>query len=1127
MPNNAHRCILLWSHRVDKSSSLFFSPFSSAFFAPRYHVYSSKYQQRTKTISTHNLQNYTQDANNWLNNLIHSSVFEDGKQEVGNAVSVLWETLRGIDELTMKAHVDKMNILCYSNLKNADQIAKMSISDIKSLLELSKVPVNPQDLTTEEMQKACVNLMLGLLEKMSTRELQEHLNAVQWNTMAFKRDQMLQALRLWVQHPQCQLFKSSRFHGRLTAAHLRNQESLSDLKFYCHEEINSMSIERLSQVLSQRNQSVDTGGAYTSPADLQVSTNLPSKSMQSNINPPSIPPELFVLQNRLKAFQEFVVLRLFGQQDCREFLRKRFWTRQINNMAISQMRIRCLKYIHVPNIKKYYLHQIGKNLSPSSYNEQALAARREWATKEDDILEKCLDHSRSVYSYIIKNGSFIELSDDVDIYDEKMKFTDYHIPKSVSIDRENILNYAPRVAFDGETKLWSLSDELAWKSQKPDLWIIVSNMAYVYYGMKRSPEQCKKRWLALQNQRTLSENISAYTDEKRSIKDENNEDRIQNPKANFPKNVSINKISSKELDVDLNKLLVPVTYFKKQNDDVLRDYLNTIRQDTEGTRANLQERIWNFHQYQVLNNLSQDTLAQFLHGNFWKTCNMQRSRFSEILNFDTLKIRALMCLRNPLYGEFLNFRTRKLMPADVETVRVLLEESLIEVKRRYAQYSLLFNNDKNQPELHKYVMRYFERDEYENSGVFQNNPSHVQSGIQITIDSLKKEGSSSLQKLLKDNVMSYDGSTALWQIRFQEVLENPKTNPWRLIAAILNQNYGITLSPFSCYQLLVKNIVPLPKQYSRSLAGSSIKELEHNVEEPTELKVQEPLDFKMDIRSENLPIYSIPELKSMDRAQLFDTLNQYQEEVNHSDLSNTEVIYRIVKYQDQLIINQLSDVKVREKLDQVKWKEGVFKSSKFAYLVWTRHPHIQFMLKVPSLDPELSLKGGISLNQTKKLVESYKNAVSYFSKLDDSHKNSIPQLSESLSALVGEGISEQQKSHVPQYDNVDMKFPQYWSDKDEKIFSSSKLDFWSVLHVYAMEEGLYRSKMSLKRHFERYKPSKILRRRLRKLRPERKRHFIQKDRIKIRSYRDLSVFRKEPASAQIRGDSFDWSRLND
>jgi hypothetical protein len=206
-------------------------------------------------------------------------------------VELLLEAWTGIDEFSLKPHVDKMNgtrrfdsldsfyvaVLINTSLTPWKQIEKMPMKKLASILEIARVPEELRSVSDCDILRVTVrNTMLAVIEKMSLRELLAHLNRVQWVTYDHSRESMKEALRLWLMHPDTQLFSRRRFEGTLLGRHL-TERFLTNMPFMLNHEIKAMTEAQVSDALTVRGQS--TVGNHLAKIERLMCVLMPLESL--------------------------------------------------------------------------------------------------------------------------------------------------------------------------------------------------------------------------------------------------------------------------------------------------------------------------------------------------------------------------------------------------------------------------------------------------------------------------------------------------------------------------------------------------------------------------------------------------------------------------------------------------------------------------------------------------------------------------------------------------------------------------------------------------------------------------------------------------------------------------------
>ncbi|KAI3638697.1 hypothetical protein MIR68_003195 [Amoeboaphelidium protococcarum] len=421
----------------------------------------------------------------------HIGEYEQAQRSISmikaTPIDVLIETMKGYDEISMKTQVDKISILGYIGINNVDQIQQLQTEQLKDILRVGKISQQIYAyLDVDELRAAVRNLMLGVVEKMSNKEFSHYMSEINWATFGNNWEQNKEALRVYVQYPQCQLFNVTKYKGVVFGGHLRTSNlELSEMEFIPNIVVRKvMTYNQLKSALTQRYQSVQ--------GDRQA------------------------LVDRLLAFQEFVMLRAFERYDARLFLSKIYWNVHKDIMNTDSLRKRCVQYLHFP----YCQNWMRRSLHNESYSMS-------WSEEQDEVLKKSYKSAVELYKH---HRNWFDLSQDQQVgafsptqsssssssfmatsltpyYNSDLirEAVNQYLPSHVRVARSHILYFAPRFAFDGQTRLWSIADEVLWRARQPDFWLLVSGIARYNYQVKKTADQCMTRYNDLQRRNTASQ----------------------------------------------------------------------------------------------------------------------------------------------------------------------------------------------------------------------------------------------------------------------------------------------------------------------------------------------------------------------------------------------------------------------------------------------------------------------------------------------------------------------------------------------------------------------------------------------------------------------------------------------
>jgi hypothetical protein len=644
-------------------------------------------------------------SNEGITAAIHSAVFQPSPL-TSAPVEVLIETLKGIDELTMKAHADKLNLLSSSRLYHIKQINRMSSDEMRSVLDYGRVPTSlTQNLDSLDLRVAVKNLMLGVVQKMTTRELSDHLASNNWATFNVQKDQMREACRLWVQMPESELFVRQRYKGTLIARHLK-QDKVHYIKMFFNSEIQQMRRFQLEDLLSRRQQ-VTTGSTEE-------------------------------LQSRLEAFQQFLILRVYSGQDCKNFLKNIAWSHSLSRVTIESIRRRCLLYLQHPQVTKY----CGRGIKCFK-----------WTDTMDAHLQKAVLSAESTFARINKHMKPLsqELAPlETETKTEYLVRISHHlIPGDIRIDRSRIIDAAPILAFDGETCLWTKSLDLEYRAAQPDFWVIVAGIMNASYNGHFTSQSCLQRWGSLKRARSGRDD-SAFA----------------NTNTEFDHLIDTTSSTRKPPPP------IPFVEINAMSEQRLKDELGYRNQSVVGSVSELRHRLMVYCQYTVLYVHSVKQLRETLEKNYWEApCDLSE---------EMVRKRALMWLQNPAYYLFL--RRSEVSDPDIEDVKGVVAKALERAKHLV--------NPEGDAVWEQLLKKRFDPTKVSNQS---NAAAALISGVLSSVG--KGYG---VKPDARKQILAYDKQTPLWTELFQFKLMN-QVDIWKLVSAILLCDHGIRVSSRKAY----------------------------------------------------------------------------------------------------------------------------------------------------------------------------------------------------------------------------------------------------------------------------------------------------------------------------------------
>ena len=965
---------------------------------------------------------------------MHSAVF-DANTTTSASVDTLIETLRGIDEMTMKTHVDKMNLIYSAKLYNVRQIENMSLEELRHIMRVGRIPETlHHKLDGDELRIGVKNVMLGAVEKMSTRELSDHLSHLRWTTVNNQREQMKEALRVWVQHPQCQLFTVKGYQGTLSARHLKPSQ-LTHFKLFMTAEIERMNCHQLKDALSRRQQSI-TGTSND-------------------------------LRARLRAYQEFLILRVFSFQDCRQFLKNVFWSQRVEMLTTDLLRRRCLIYLNFPQVSRYF--KMGNQQTSISVG---LA----------DTFSKAVSAARHLHTQIQQNSpkAPLERMPDETLEDYGIRVSFSHIPEDVRINRQSILSIAPRLAFDGTTTLWSRLDELEYMTQKTTFWYVVSGVLRRHYRIHVSPELCVNYWNRMARQGLLEPSATALSYEQPRIVD------------------GFEAVINTVLSTRHCFSIIPRPVIEKMEIKDLKLQLERRSQDTCGTVEELRQRLVAFNQWWIQTRMSRDQMISELRNHYWRVPSAT----------PMIKQRALMMFENPLYERHLDSSNSvtpliHMNPEEREEKRLIVKRAVEKVKAYISAHSNLDSDE------------LFTQSVFLTSDRKPVDDEAIQSVRNAFLDALAtvkdrhKDYQVSAKKMLEPMYTLADGKTQPWPLKFHPELLG-RVSAWRLLSAWLKHEEGIELSKVTVYRLFTNQL-----ERQRSIRhGSGMRRCSFSLAIVARAKdcvemMQEQEDF---VSFELLPIKTVAELNRMPLDELSKLASRYAID---SQTARSRLVRMLIAAQD-LVIQSLPEEILASRLRDVHWDLNKLSGSLAkCYKYWTRYPHC----KEPLRDLKRQKDAYWTTEEISKIGSVYTDAIKLWLRMDPS----VVKLRPLPNSLVPQTSFPDDFTSLNSQNNSKAAFRVSMPLASELEFKD-RVMFWDLMALCAEANGLPNRGASDFKFLFAYYCKQDRAKEVYQVAAGRKKVGR---RIRIRSSSPMSVFSHDRTlETALAEDSFDWSRLN-
>ena len=405
-----------------------------------------------------------------------------------------------------------MIVLCYGRLVHWKDIQKLTRHEVLALLDTARIPEEALPMHDERKLRVTLrNVMLSMLHHMGQRELTVLADRIGWrchstnnttnntnNTNTTNVDVLREMLRVWIQQPDCTLFRQDQpFRGTITAHHLHNVPNLArSIHFYHEEQLRTFSAEQLQTLLRQQYQ--QDHGTHTQ------------------------------LLQRLVAFQEFVMYEVFQTKDARQYLRDHYWISKMDRLYLPDLRRLCLIQLRHPYLSRSIPHYDKVLPSELHRSEEAMASIR----RRPDYPQEEMVHLQRAYeeAQLIRKRAMDARADLVaggpdpvaattvttattslhgaygndDALSHRDRSIDdqvshilardmlrEHLRPDVRVSSEAVVKSVPIFLRYRPVILWNWEREIMYRSATFDFWKLVSTVARIRYGVMRKPESAR------------------------------------------------------------------------------------------------------------------------------------------------------------------------------------------------------------------------------------------------------------------------------------------------------------------------------------------------------------------------------------------------------------------------------------------------------------------------------------------------------------------------------------------------------------------------------------------------------------------------------------------------------------
>lgn len=732
---------------------------------------------------------------------------------------------------------------------------------------------------------------------------------------------------MWIQLPGFVHFKSQHYQGVLSGWQF-SEARLRELDFYFEREIKEAPSDQLKHWLQERGQSI---------------------AAQSREE----------LVERMIAFQEFAILRLFNDRLARHFLQKRYWSRAPERVNSYELRRRCIMYLRHPNVMRYLTMKGSPFTLLASEDVSGAESLSSPMQVEEEMTMKAFEEARSLSRRILGESKVSSLiMDDCDplrdlIYSQEKTdesdssaFLNQLIPSHIKINRQAVLLACPILAFDGETRLWSLKKELSLRKAQFDFQKVMEAVCWQNYEIPLKKTQTIGLWMksattfTAQQMEIVQRNLSKLGKGANPLHLSKSEDLFQQQEGCNPQQQS-----------GIQEQIARTWITRVQT-----DLFYTSRQVEAMSLAKVQH---------ILKEWGVTSLDELMKEPQWHHLQSQAQKSDARLVLEALQEHFIWCMKTPVqilagvlkkcgFRPYFHHSTR--LACSLYIRHPLLSQFLLKPVHDGKKWNM--SNEWTQDELkqlHQSVMDC--KAMIEQNGEFvsmlnisgtsyvhykQLKPAKNEEEQDESTSPLSVTDDAVVEQEGKGNgcITTLDGQRQLWTLTQEKLFEKSKPNFWSLVSSQAYVRYGLCRRPSDCarqWRTFLEGILPTPsKQPSK----------EHR---PTPT-----IDSSKLIDYNTLPVYSLHGLHLMSTSQL---TSVFSERVTSKDsllqlwrnLSEKErrdkMIRTLHSLQKRCIRKILSEERVQELVSGLHWTNAKGLDQRSLLLAWIDRPLSTYYLQ--------------------------------------------------------------------------------------------------------------------------------------------------------------------------------------